>query len=125
MIDLWKSRRKNYLECYFWERNENEDYVEENELVYNQRYSGFFMAEEVSSLTVSPQQISDTFMFPEQTITLLTHDCIDNLKENDIVEIKGINKKFRVDSIQRANDKKQRFFIKEGYSASHYISLRG
>lgn len=125
MIDLWKSRRKSYLNCYYWERDENDDYTERSEIVYKKEYSGFFTAEEMNSLTISSQVIGETFMLPEESLTILTNDRIDGLKENDIVKIDGREKCYRVENIQRAPDKKQRFFTKNGYSASHYISLRG
>lgn len=125
MIDLWKSRRKSYLNCYYWERDEDEDYVENNELVYKKRYSGRFTAEEVNSLTISSQVVAETFMVAEESLTILTNDFIDGLKENDIIKIEGRDKIYRVENIQRAPDKKQRFIAKQGYSASHYISLRG
>lgn len=125
MIDLWKSRRKSYLTCYFWERDEDEDYVERNELVYNRAYTGCFYAEEVNSLNISSQIIGDSFLVPEETLMILTNDRIDGLKENDIVKIEGRDKIYRVENIQRAPDKKQKFYNKSEHSASHYISLRG
>lgn len=125
MIDLWKSRRKSYLTCYFWERDENDDYTERSEIVYKKRYTGYFTAEEVNSLNISTQIIENSFLIPEESLMILTNDKIDGLKENDIVKIEGKEKYYRVENIQRAPDKKQKFYNSSEHSSSHYISLRG
>lgn len=124
MIDLWKSRRDVYLECEYWNQDENEDYVENNEIVYKKMPVGYFNAKEISSYTRDTSFIGETFAAPQETITLITHDKI-NLRENDIVRIKTSDKFYRVDSIQRVPEKKQRFFMKSNFSSSYYIMLRG
>ena len=124
MIDLWTSRRKSYLKCYFWERDE-EEYTDYDEIIHNERPSGFFMAEEVNSFSAGSQVVGETFVVQEQMVTILTYDRIDKLKENDLVKLGDKNKFFRVENIQRAPDKKQKFFNKTKFSNAHYISLRG
>ena len=57
------------------------------------------------------------------TVSIFTEDDISSLKRNDIVEFDG--EIYRVEEIQKAPYKKQRQFMKEGYSCSYYISLRG
>lgn len=124
MIDLWKSRRDVYLICDYWNQDENDDYVENNEIVYKKMPIGHFSAKEISSYTRDTSFLGETFATPQETITLITHDNI-NLRENDIVRIRPNDKIYRVDSIQRVPEKKQRFFMKSNFSNSHYISLRG
>lgn len=124
MIDLYKSRRDSYLVCDYWQQDENEDYVENNEIVYKRLPVGHFTAKEVSSYTRETNFLMESFATPQESVTLLTHDKI-NLRENDIVKIRPNEKIYRVDNIQKIPDKKQRFFMQTGYSSSYYIVLRG
>lgn len=125
MIDLWKSRRDMYLECDYWLQDENENYVENNEIVHKKLPVGHFTAKEIAAYSRDSQFLGETFAAPQETITLLTHDKLFGLRENDIVRIRPNEKIYRVDSIQRVPEKKQRFFLQSGYSNSHYIMLRG
>lgn len=123
MIDLWKSRRDVYLTCDYWVQDDN-DYVENNEIVHKKMPIGHFTAKEISSYTRDTAFLGETFATPQESITLITHDKID-LKENDFVRIRPHEKIYRVDSVQRIPEKKQRFFMKSNFSNSYYIMLRG
>lgn len=125
MIDLKTSRRDMYLECTYWNQDEDEDYVENSEIVHKRIPTGYFKAKEINAYQISNQVVAESFMIDEEVINILTYDKIKRLKINDIVKIKGREKIYRVDNIQVFPFKQQRFYNITNYSNSYYISLRG
>lgn len=124
MIDLNTSRRDMYLKCTYWSKDEDENYVDNSEIVYEKIPSGFFSAKEINSYQISNQVIDVAFMTEQQNINIITYDKISNLKINDIVKISGNDTIYRVDDIQIIPNKKQRFFNKSNFSKTHYITLK-
>lgn len=131
MLDIWTSRRGNFIECEYWLK---EDFVmdtnlvdfiknPDDELVYQREPDGVFFAKELNAYTQDSQQIGETFMARRETITLETSDDISNLKRNDIVKFN--DKRYRVDSIQKVPFKNQRQFLANSQSYTYYLSLKG
>ncbi len=124
MIDLWTSRRDKFLECKFWSQDEAEENgVDDSEIAYKLSPTGTFYAKELNPYNITNQVLAEAFMAEAITVSIFTEDDISSLKRNDIVEFDG--EIYRVEEIQKNPYKKQRQFMKEGYSCSYYISLRG
>lgn len=124
MIDLWTSRRDKFLKCKFWSQDEAEENgVDDAEIAYKLSPTGTFYAKEANPYSISNQIVAETFLAESISITIITEDDINALKRNDIVEFDG--EVYRVEGIQKNPYKKQRQFMKEGYSCSYFISLRG
>lgn len=122
MIDLWSSRRDKFIECEYFSQIEN-DYVEDDEIAHFDVPTGKFYASEVGPKTSSLQVVAELFMVEEVTTVLKTEDDVSDLKKNDIVAYEG--KSYRVESVQKTVQNKQRNFLRKAYSATYYISLRG
>lgn len=124
MIDLWTSRRDKFLECKFWSQDmAEENGVDNDEIAYKLSPSGSFYAKEMNSYNFSNQILADVFMAESITITVFTEDDVSCLKRNDIIEFDG--EIYRVEEIQKTPYKKQRQFLKQGYSNGYFIALRG
>lgn len=124
MIDLWTSRRDKFLECEYWSQDmAEENGVDIDEIAYKLSSTGSFYAKESNQYTTENQVLGELFMAEEKNITLFTEDDISDLKVNDIVKFD--ENIYRVENIQRAPYKKQRQFLRNSYSNSYYISLRG
>ena len=124
MIDLWTSRRDKFLKCKFWSQDEAEENgVDDAEIAYKLSPSGSFYAKEMNSYNFSNQILADVFMAESITITIFTEDDVNALKRNDIIEFDG--EVYRVEEIQKTPYKKQRQFLKQGYSNGYFIALRG
>jgi hypothetical protein len=122
MIDLWSSRRDKFIECKYYSQNEN-DYVGDDEIAHFDTPTGIFFASEVGPKTSGSQVVAELFMVEEVTAVLKTEDDVSELKKNDIVAYEG--KSYRVESVQKTVQNKQRNFLRKAYSATYYISLRG
>lgn len=122
MLDLWKGRRTLFIKCEYWSQIENEDIVARNQIIYERKSSGHFYAKEINSVTVDNQVLGEAFMFQSNNVTLQTTDDISNLSIND--KVKYLDKEYRVDSIQKIAENKQRQY-RNKVSYTYYISLRG
>ena len=122
MLDLWKGRRTLFIKCEYWSQIENEDIVARNQIIYERKPSGHFYAKEINSVTVDNQVLGEAFMFQSNNVTLQTTDDISNLSIND--KVKYLDKEYRVDSIQKIAENKQRQY-RNKVSYTYYISLRG
>lgn len=123
MIDLKTSRRDYFLHCAYWSQDENEEYINNNEIIHYKDPTGYFYAKELNTYQVSSEIISGIFMAESVSVTIETRDNVRDLKRNDIVVID--NKPYRVDSIQLSPIKKQRQFLRNEYSQVYTIILRG
>ena len=131
MIDIWTSRRGNFIECEYWLKEDSvmsenlSDFIKnpDDELTYKSEPDGIFFAKEVNAYTQDNQVIAEVFMAKRETITLETSDDISVLKRNDIVRFN--DKKYRVDSIQKVPFKNQRQFLANAQSFTYYLSLKG
>lgn len=123
MIDLRTSRRDYFLHCEYWSQIEDENYVETNEIIHSRIPTGTFYAKELNAYTIESQNISNLFMAESKNITIHTFDDVSDLQRNDIVKIDDVV--YRVDNIQKTPVKKQRQFLRNSYSMSYTISLRG
>jgi hypothetical protein len=131
MLDIWTSRRGNFIECEYWLK---EDYVmdtnlvdfiknPDDEIVYQREPDGVFFAKESGSYTSDNQTIAEAFMVKRESISLETSDDISRLRQNDIVKFN--DKKYRVDSIQKVPFKNQRQFLANSQSFTYYLTLKG
>ena len=123
MIDLWTTRRDNFIKCTYWCKIDNNDIVSLSEVVHERVPSGTFYAKEITPWNEDPQIIDATFKFSSKTVTVETYDKVDNLHEGDVVKLDDFL--YRVQTIQTLPIKKQRHFLKSGFSCKRIIDLRG
>lgn len=122
MIDLKTSRRDYFLHCAYWSQNE-EEYIDDDKIVYEKDPTGYFYAKELSSYNISSNVVVGVFMARSVRVTIETKDDVSNLRRNDIVIID--NKIYRVEDIQITPVKKQRQFLRQNNSNIYTISLVG
>lgn len=104
-IDIYHSRRTNYAECYYWNRNESDRVGDASNWIVNNAPSGSFYAKEISPQYNQQQQISNAFLYDANTISLQTDDDIEDMKRGCIVKYN--NDVWMVESIQKQPHRKE------------------
>ena len=123
MIDLYTTRRTNFIKCEWFSQIEDEEYVDLNEIRHLPSPSGVFYAKEVNGYSEDNQQVENLFMVDSHRVTLTTNDKVQELRLNDIVKFD--NKLWRVDSKQPTPKNAQRQFRnKANVSAATVIQLK-
>ena len=122
MNKLWTSRRKKFLNCTYYNVIDDERLVPNNVLIHNIIPSGYFKAEILGTTILNAQVEGETFMMPQQTMTIQTEDDISDLRENDVIVARG--KTWRVDEISWKEVLKQQQFLNTTCK-EYTISLRG
>lgn len=118
MIDMYHSRRTNFVKCHYYRRDEKINDLDR--YVLEAKPTGCFYAKPFSPKNRHNQDIANTFRFSEHTLTIMTEDDIDDLEENNIVEYR--NKTYVVVDIQRENHVRESQYGGEHYTT--YIGLR-
>ena len=118
MIDIYHSRRTNFFKCLYYKRNESINDL--SKYVLMEKPEGSFYAKPYSPDSRSNQDISNTYRFSENTVTIMTEDEVDDLVENNIVLYNG--KAYVVMNVQRELHLKESQFGHDHYTT--YISLR-
>ena len=123
MIDLWTGRRDFHLECVYYSQIRENNIVPNNQIVYSNVATGTFYAKEVSAYYIQNQQIENSFLAEQVSLTIYTRDDIKDLKRNDKVVIDG--EEYRVADIQVIPVKKQRAFVNRDFASNgYYIALK-
>lgn len=117
-IDIYHSRRINFTKCLYYKRNESINDL--SKYVLLEKPEGHFYARLYSPNSRQNQDIANTFRFSENSLTLVTEDDVDELKENNIVLYNG--KAYVVMGVQRELHLKESQYSGEHYTT--YISLR-
>lgn len=121
MIDLYKGHRTEFLLCEFWSVV-GDGLVPPDQICYATKPTGTFFAKEVTPYVSENQDIDNSFLAEQKTVTLETKDNICKVNRNDIVKFNEEN--YRVDRIQKIPVKKHRqYMIKPSHT--YYITLRG
>ena len=98
MIDLWTTRRDNFIKCTYWCQIDDNDIVSLSEVAHERVPSGTFYAKEITPWNEDPQIIDATFKFSSKTVTVETYDKVDDLHEGDVVKLDDFL--YRVQTIQ-------------------------
>lgn len=123
MIDLYKSRRSNYIKCEWYAQNEDEEYVSLDQIKHFSFPAGAFYAKELNSYSVENQVSGNVFMADAHNVSLQTTDNVKALRNNDYVVFDG--KLWRVDNkTTTPNNSQRQFRNREHISATTIISLR-
>ena len=125
MINLWRSRRDAELDCVFWKKNENEDYIPNHAREYDRNPDGSFKATKVSPEAKAEDPLAETFMVPIVNLTIKTDEDVSDLNVGDLISILPGKKKYRVTEINTKDIKKERLLSYNNYSVTTYINLRG
>ena len=121
MIDIYHSRRTNYLDCEYWIRDERDSIANASKYVLNNKPSGIFHAKLVSDKTVTDNQISNVMMFDRNMITIETDDIVDKIQKNSIVRCS--EELWIVENVQAIPHKKEMQFSKHIHY-KYVLSLR-
>lgn len=118
MIDLYSSRRKEFIPCTFWARDKTNKSIENYTIVEIPTDS--FMAGIVDSI-YEQKVILNNFMMTSKVLMIYTNDSI-TIKEGDSVKLRGIF--YRADTIQRKEHNAENEFTISP-SKTTYIQLKG
>lgn len=100
-VNLFTSRRINFLECKYWLVDQKNATIDKNELTYEVRPSGEFYAKIENSIENSSQVVAQAFLFDSNSLTISTMDDIPNLKRNSLVKINSFDGIWRVETISK------------------------
>ena len=117
-IDIYHSRRTNFVKCYYYKRDNNINDLAKYVLLA--KPEGHFYAKLYSPNTRQNQDIANTFRFSENSLTIITEDDVKDLVENSVVLYNG--KAYVVVTVQREIHLRESQFGGEHYTT--YISLR-
>lgn len=122
-IDIFNSRRKCYEECYWWSRDPNIDF-DEDELIYKRQPTGMFYAYEFVPETLDNNIAGGAFLFDRTSVTLKTYDECSGIKNADLVRYQG--DRWIVESVQKMHIRNQANEFAEERYVSHcwIIQLR-
>lgn len=120
MVDIYRSRRKNFHRCLYYKRNEI-GVLDNEELIHSLEPKGVFYATIVNNKEKGKDNIAGVFRVPFTSITILTEDKID-LETDDIVLMDG--KKYIVERIAESPIEKNVEFGKNASSVK-FITIRG
>jgi len=85
-VDLFTSRRTNFLDCEYWLVAKDDFNKNKNVLTHENLPQGEFSAMIENSYENTTSVISDSFMFDKNSLLISTQDCIDGLKKNCLVK---------------------------------------
>ena len=119
-FDLFQSRRNYNEPCKWWSRNESDDY-DEDVYVYKRIPTGTFFAKEVNAETDDNNIIGGIFMIDRDSVTIVSPDNLDGIKDRDWVEYQG--NIWRVDSVQKRKARMQNSEFVSDRNVSHYWYL--
>lgn len=124
MIDKFQTRRSNYIKCEWYKKNEDEDFVDLNEIRHLSSPSGYFWAKEVNGYSIDNQQVENLWMIQSNRVAITTTDNIKGMEENDIVKFDG--RFWRVDSCQPTpKNTQRRYRNRASVSETTVIQLKG
>ena len=118
MIDIYHSRRINFIKCHWYERDESVNDLSKYAL--EKKPVGSFYARLYSPDSRSNQDLANSFRFSENTLTIVTDDEVDGLKENCVVSCMG--EAYVATNVQREIHLKESQYGRGHYTV--YISLR-
>lgn len=117
-IDIYHSRRTNFVKCYYYKRDEKVNDL--SKYVLTKKPEGIFYARLYSPNSRQNQDVVNTFRFSENSLTIVTEDDVNDLVENNVVLYNG--KAYVVINVQRELHLKESQYGGEHYTT--YISLR-
>lgn len=128
MIDVYQSRRTNYIKCRYWIAKDTEAFKDlgnqairrDDGYKISQYCDGMFYAREVSGESEDNRLIENVILVRKSEIQLETTDNISDLIVNSIVEYD--NYYWRVATIQKVRKRKQSQFLRET-SYKYVLSL--
>lgn len=120
-LDIYNSRATYNEKCFWWQRNENDEEFDLDELVMKRVPTGSFMAKEVSPLRKQDVQIGGVFEIERHSITIKSPDDLSTIAEKDLVKFRG--EMWKVLSVQRSKARNQNTFFASDKNCSHYWYL--
>lgn len=128
MIDVYQSRRTNYIKCRYWIAKNTEAFrdfgnqaIRRDDGYHISEYcDGMFYAREITGESEDNRLIENVILVKKSEIQLETTDNISSLIVNSIVEYD--NYYWRVGAIQKIKKKKQSQFLRKT-SYKYIVSL--
>lgn len=100
-VNLFTSRRINFLECEYWLVSKNDISKDRTKLTYENVPEGQFTAKIENSVENRSTVVAQTFLFDTSSLAISTTDSVPGLKRNCLVSIKQFEGTWRVESIDQ------------------------
>lgn len=110
-VDLFHSRRSNYLICEYWVRDERDAVGSPSQWITYNRPSGTFHAKPVSPKSGQMQVVNGVWALDADRRTIETDDHVDDIARGCIVRCSG--ELWLVESVQREPHLRQSEFSKK------------
>lgn len=117
-VNIFTSRRTDFLECTYWLVSNDERNKDKSQLIYEKAPEGIFFARIENTEENTSSVIAQTFLFDSSNITISTADYVDGLKKNCLVEINMLGGTiWRVESVNKE-------LIRNNYQFDNNIQYR-
>lgn len=120
-VNIFTSRRTNFIECEYWLVSKDEINKDKTILTNEKKSDGFFYAKIENYIENTSSVIAQTFLFDSTSLSISTNDTVEDFKRNCIVKCLGVI--WRVDSCHkqpiRAN-----YQFENDLTLKTYIQLR-
>lgn len=119
MRDIYHSARGHFKECKYWIRDERDSVGDLTKWILENKPAGMFLAMEINEKSDRANQLSNSFMWDVNSVTLETNDLVDDLVRGCVVLY--LNHAWLVNGVQRMIHRQESEFAEERYTT--YISL--
>ena len=106
-VDIWTSRRKNFLECLYYKRN----ITQLTDITNSTIPEGSFYAKEEGNYDEKFSNNNNIIGYVPSNLVISTYDDVNNSKINDIIVIDGVKKIYRVQRISQKRVRNQNQFL--------------
>ena len=117
-IDLFHSRRVNFIACEYWIRDERDSIGSPEQWILRNHPSGMFYARPVQAKSSYMQNINGVWALDENHSTIETDDHIDDICRGSLVNynnhlwmVENIQKQVHIKESQFARDEDYKFIL--------------
>ena len=122
-VDVFTSRRTNFLDCEYWVVAKGEEQKDKSILMHERQKSGVFSAGIDGVEENSNSVIVQTLLFDSNSVTISTDDDISDIKKNAIVLMVDTGLIWRVDRVSKLPIRTN-YQFDNTISYKYYLDLR-
>lgn len=100
-VNLFTSRRTNFLECEYWLVSKDERDKDKSQLTHEKASYGTFYAKIENSIENTSSVIAQAFLFDSTNLSISTNDIVEGMKKNCLVKVTGFEGIWRVESMNK------------------------
>lgn len=100
-VDVFTSRRTNFLDCEYWIVAKGEEQKDKSILMHEKQKSGVFSASIDGAEENSNSVIAQTLLFDSNSVTISTDDDVSDIKKNTIILMVDTGLIWRVDRVSK------------------------